>query len=156
MGATHIVECGPGKVLAGMTKRIDAEVQSLTLADARRSSRRCKGCIEPKARSRWSPALARHRHAIARELVKQGAKVVGTATTRGGAQKVPGIGRCSNVRDVRRCDALIDRCKDVGDIAILVNNAGITRDNLALRMKDAGLGRGDRDQSARRVPALRA
>jgi [acyl-carrier-protein] S-malonyltransferase len=33
MGATHIVECGPGKVLAGMTRRIDASVQSLTLAD---------------------------------------------------------------------------------------------------------------------------
>jgi [acyl-carrier-protein] S-malonyltransferase len=33
MGATHIVECGPGKVLAGMTKRIDANVQSLALAD---------------------------------------------------------------------------------------------------------------------------
>jgi [acyl-carrier-protein] S-malonyltransferase len=33
MGATHIVECGPGKVLAGMTKRIDPTVQSITLAD---------------------------------------------------------------------------------------------------------------------------
>jgi [acyl-carrier-protein] S-malonyltransferase len=33
MGATHIVECGPGKVLAGMTKRIDPGVQSLTLND---------------------------------------------------------------------------------------------------------------------------
>jgi [acyl-carrier-protein] S-malonyltransferase len=33
MGATHIVECGPGRVLAGMTKRIDPSVQSLTLAD---------------------------------------------------------------------------------------------------------------------------
>jgi [acyl-carrier-protein] S-malonyltransferase len=32
-GVTHIVECGPGKVLAGMTKRIDANVQSFTLAD---------------------------------------------------------------------------------------------------------------------------
>jgi [acyl-carrier-protein] S-malonyltransferase len=33
MGATHIVECGPGKVLAGMTKRIEPDVQSFTLAD---------------------------------------------------------------------------------------------------------------------------
>jgi [acyl-carrier-protein] S-malonyltransferase len=33
MGATHIVECGPGRVLAGMTKRNDPSVQSLTLAD---------------------------------------------------------------------------------------------------------------------------
>lgn len=33
MGITHIVECGPGKVLAGMTKRIDPQIRSLTLAD---------------------------------------------------------------------------------------------------------------------------
>lgn len=33
MGATHIIECGPGKVLAGMIKRIDPEIQSFTLAD---------------------------------------------------------------------------------------------------------------------------
>jgi [acyl-carrier-protein] S-malonyltransferase len=33
MGATHIVECGPGKVLAGMTKRIAPQVQSFTLSD---------------------------------------------------------------------------------------------------------------------------
>jgi [acyl-carrier-protein] S-malonyltransferase len=32
-GVTHLVECGPGKVLAGMTRRIDAELQSFTLAD---------------------------------------------------------------------------------------------------------------------------
>jgi [acyl-carrier-protein] S-malonyltransferase len=32
-GVTHIIECGPGKVLAGMTRRIDPSVQSLTLAD---------------------------------------------------------------------------------------------------------------------------
>jgi [acyl-carrier-protein] S-malonyltransferase len=33
MGVTHVIECGPGKVLAGMTKRIAPEVQSLALAD---------------------------------------------------------------------------------------------------------------------------
>jgi [acyl-carrier-protein] S-malonyltransferase len=32
-GATHIIECGPGKVLAGMTKRIAPQVQSFALAD---------------------------------------------------------------------------------------------------------------------------
>ena len=70
--------------------------------------------------------------AIAAELTKQGAKVVGTATTEEGAQKIGG--RVLNVRDAAQCDALV---KEIGDIAILVNNAGITRDNLALRMKDA-------------------
>jgi 3-oxoacyl-[acyl-carrier protein] reductase len=39
-----------------------------------------------------------------------------------------------DVRNAEQCDALV---KELGDIAILVNNAGITRDNLALRMKDA-------------------
>ncbi|HUQ24941.1 MAG TPA: 3-oxoacyl-ACP reductase FabG [Burkholderiales bacterium] len=70
--------------------------------------------------------------AIAAELAKQGATVVGTATTEEGAKKIGG--RVLNVRDPGQCDALV---KEVGDIAILVNNAGITRDNLALRMKDA-------------------
>jgi 3-oxoacyl-[acyl-carrier protein] reductase len=77
-------------------------------------------------------------HAIAAELAKQGARVVGTATTEAGAKSVPGIGKVLDVRDAAQCDALVDAVqKELGDIAILVNNAGITRDNLALRMKDA-------------------
>jgi 3-oxoacyl-[acyl-carrier protein] reductase len=77
-------------------------------------------------------------HAIAEELAKQGAKVVGTATSAEGAAKVPGIGKVLNVKDTAGTDVLIeDVQKTLGDIAILVNNAGITRDNLALRMKDA-------------------
>ena len=71
--------------------------------------------------------------AIAEELAKQGAKVYGTATTEAGAKNVPGTGKVLDVRDDAACDALL---KEIGDIAILVNNAGITRDNLALRMKD--------------------
>ena len=48
------------------------------------------------------------------------------------------IGRVLNVRDAAQTDALLAELqKEFGDIAILVNNAGITRDNLALRMKDA-------------------
>jgi 3-oxoacyl-[acyl-carrier protein] reductase len=76
--------------------------------------------------------------AIAQELAKQGAKVVGTSTSESGAKNVPGIGKVLNVRDPAQCDALVGSIqKEIGDIAILVNNAGITRDNLALRMKDA-------------------
>jgi 3-oxoacyl-[acyl-carrier protein] reductase len=70
--------------------------------------------------------------AIAEELARQGAKVVGTSTTEEGAKRING--RVLDVRNAEQCDALV---KDLGDIAILVNNAGITRDNLALRMKDA-------------------
>ena len=69
--------------------------------------------------------------AIAEELTRQGAKVIGTATTEEGARKING--RVLDVRNAEQCDALT---KELGDIAILVNNAGITRDNLALRMKD--------------------
>jgi 3-oxoacyl-[acyl-carrier protein] reductase len=77
-------------------------------------------------------------HAIAGELQRLGAKVVGTATSEAGAAKVPGIGKVLDVKDPARCDALVEEIqKQLGDIAILVNNAGITRDNLALRMKDA-------------------
>ena len=79
--------------------------------------------------------------AIAVELAKQGAKVVGTATSEAGAQAISEAGfagRVLNVRDVAQCDALVGTIqKEFGDIAILVNNAGITRDNLAVRMKDA-------------------
>ena len=77
-------------------------------------------------------------HAIAGELAGQGAKVVGTSTSGEGAAKVPGAGRVLDVRDAAQCDALVESIqKEFGDIGILVNNAGITRDNLALRMKDA-------------------
>ena len=72
-------------------------------------------------------------HAVAAELAKQGARVFGTATTEAGAKNVPGTGKVLDVRDDAACDALL---KEIGDVAILVNNAGITRDNLALRMKD--------------------
>jgi 3-oxoacyl-[acyl-carrier protein] reductase len=79
--------------------------------------------------------------AIAAALAKQGAKVVGTATTETGAKGISDkgfIGKALDVREAARCDALVDAVqKELGDIAILVNNAGITRDNLALRMKDA-------------------
>jgi len=76
--------------------------------------------------------------AIAEELARHGAKVLGTATSAEGAAKVPGIGSVLNVRDTAQMDALLAEIeKQHGAIAILVNNAGITRDTLALRMKDA-------------------
>ena len=79
--------------------------------------------------------------AIALELVQQGAKVVGTATTPEGAAAISAggmIGKLLNVRDAAQCDGLVAAVqKELGDILILVNNAAVTRDNLALRMKDA-------------------
>jgi 3-oxoacyl-[acyl-carrier protein] reductase len=75
--------------------------------------------------------------AIALELAKNGAKVIGTATTEEGAKRISegGItGKLLDVKNAEQADALI---KELGEVLILVNNAGITRDNLALRMKDA-------------------
>jgi len=81
--------------------------------------------------------------AIAIELAKRGATVVGTATSESGAQSVQealvpfgGRGVVLNVTDAAACDALLDELAKQGGPAILVNNAGITRDNLAMRMKD--------------------
>ena len=79
-------------------------------------------------------------HAIAEELGRQGARVIGTSTTAEGAKRInaPINGRVLNVRDSAQMDSLVESIqKELGDIQILVNNAGITRDNLALRMKDA-------------------
>ncbi len=83
--------------------------------------------------------------AIALELAKRGLKVLGTATTEDGAAKLsqalsayPGCsGMALDVNDAAGVDALIDSVvKAHGGLHILVNNAGITRDNLAMRMKD--------------------
>lgn len=81
--------------------------------------------------------------AIALELANRGATVVGTATSESGAQSVQealapfgGRGVVLNVTDAAACDALLDELAKQGGPAILVNNAGITRDNLAMRMKD--------------------
>ncbi len=79
--------------------------------------------------------------AIALELAKQGAKVVGTATGESGVKAISEAGLVGKVLDVRNTQATDEVVssiqKEHGDILILVNNAGITRDNLALRMKDA-------------------
>jgi 3-oxoacyl-[acyl-carrier protein] reductase len=81
--------------------------------------------------------------AIADALMQAGAKVVGTATTADGAAAIDarlkangGRGVALNVTDPKACEDIIDLIvKDFGGIQILVNNAGITRDQLAMRMK---------------------
>jgi 3-oxoacyl-[acyl-carrier protein] reductase len=84
--------------------------------------------------------------AIALELGRQGAVVIGTATSESGAAAitdylqqagVAGTGIALNVTDAASVDAAMAVIQqNHGDIAILVNNAGITRDNLLMRMKD--------------------
>lgn len=83
--------------------------------------------------------------AIALELAQRGLKVFGTATSDEGAAKIgmalAGFAGCSgvnlNVNDAPAIESLIGRIvKEQGGLHVLVNNAGITRDNLAMRMKD--------------------
>ena len=84
--------------------------------------------------------------AIALELGRQGATMIGTATTEDGAQiishylkeeGIKGGGMMLNVNNAGQIESVLNTVRqEFGDIAILVNNAGITRDNLLVRMKD--------------------
>jgi 3-oxoacyl-[acyl-carrier protein] reductase len=85
-------------------------------------------------------------HAIAMELARQGATVIGTATSENGAAAITeafhaagvnGRGAVLDVNDAAAAEALIDGAvKEFGALHVLVNNAGITQDQLAMRMKD--------------------
>ncbi|XUW87591.1 3-oxoacyl-ACP reductase FabG [Burkholderia sp. M6-3] len=84
--------------------------------------------------------------AIAMELARQGATVIGTATSESGAAAiseafnaagVSGRGAVLDVNDAAAAEALIEgMVKEFGALHVLVNNAGITQDQLAMRMKD--------------------
>ena len=80
---------------------------------------------------------------IAERLVNDGFFVVGTSTTEAGAKNIEGwlgdrgIGLTVQVEDSVSVDALFQRISEhCGDVSVLVNNAGITRDNLLVRMSD--------------------
>ncbi len=85
--------------------------------------------------------------AIAQELARRGATVIGTATSEAGAQAISdylkavrpeaGHGKVLNVNEAGQSSNLVDEItKEFGSLSILVNNAGITQDQLAMRMKD--------------------
>ncbi len=84
--------------------------------------------------------------AIADALAKEGAIVIGTATSESGAEKISsrfadkglqGVGMVLNVTDIESVDTLIKSIQETyGSPAILINNAGITKDNLLMRMSE--------------------
>ena len=81
--------------------------------------------------------------AIAQQLIQDGYFVVGTATSESGAEKLAasfgehGAGKVLDVRDGAAIDALVtDIEQNYGPVLVLVNNAGITKDNLLLRMSE--------------------
>ena len=81
--------------------------------------------------------------AIAQQLIQDGFFVVGTATTEAGANQVSasfaeyGVGMALDVRDGAAIDVLVSNIEQqYGAVLVLVNNAGITKDNLLLRMSE--------------------
>ena len=85
--------------------------------------------------------------AIAQELGRQGATVIGTATSQSGAESISetlktagikGLGLALDVNDASQIEAVLKRiATDFSDVSILVNNAGITKDTLLMRMSEA-------------------
>ena len=81
--------------------------------------------------------------AVARVLAEQGMRVVGTATSEAGADAIHsklaplrGVGRVLNVTDPASIESLLESIRaDLGEPLVLVNNAGITQDNILMRMK---------------------
>ena len=155
LGVTHVIECGPGRVLSGLTKRIVPSLESLVVNDAATlastlAALHAMNVFRPDClRGEVALVTGASRgigQAIADQLARAGATVVGTATSQSGAdqisQRLAGIGgqgrgAVLDVRDAAASDALIDAIgKEHGKLSILVNNAGITRDTLAMRMKD--------------------
>ncbi len=147
-GLSHVVECGPGKVLAGMVKRIDPEAVVLALSRPGLAGRTQGRCWHESKAAQVALVTGASRgigRAIAATLAAQGFRVVGTATSEAGAAAItqaladwPGCrGAVLDVNDAAAGDALVEAViKEHGALHVLVNNAGITRDNLAMRMKD--------------------
>jgi NAD(P)-dependent dehydrogenase (short-subunit alcohol dehydrogenase family) len=141
-----MIECGPGKVLAGMVKRIDPTAHGCTMFDPATLAE-ARGLVMNAAREAGRAGhrrVARHRPRHRAGTWRPGLKVVGTATSEAGAAahhrrrwRAPGGRASASTSPTAALDAAIDAIvKQHGGLHVLVNNAGITRDTLAMRMKD--------------------
>ena len=152
-GVTQLIECGPGKVLTGLNKRIDraSPVQLLPRSTipphSMRRSRATKGHAQC-SRTMLALVTGASRgigRAIALALAGAGAQVVGTSTSAEGAaafsellasKGLKGRGAVLDASKADSIDALLAELDGAEGLpTILVNNAAITRDTLLLRMK---------------------
>ena len=170
-GVTTFVECGPGRVL-DLARQAHRAATRTADAGHRRSGFACSRTDRGTGDSSMlenevalvtgaSRGIGR---AIALELGRRGARVVGTATTEQGAASIgealaaAGIQGRGVVLDVSS-DSSVEQCfKDIeareGTPTVLVNNAGITHDGLLMRMSADRLAVGDRDGPLVRLPDL--
>ncbi|KAF4530786.1 hypothetical protein B566_EDAN018803 [Ephemera danica] len=141
-GITHFVECGPGRVLAGI---LAGRMQGLPGMSEVREVREVSEVSAARSIALVTGASRGIGRAISQALAQAGHLVIGTATTPAGAESISEVlkafsgcaGICLNVTDAAACDAALDSIlKQHGGLHVLVNNAGITRDTLAMRMKD--------------------
>ncbi len=153
-GPVDLVECGPGKVLVGISKRCAEGVTTHNLNTQMPSPPRVRhwpelgeACMSLQGKVALVTGASRGiGQAIALELGRQGAVVIGTATSPAGAERiaatlkehgVQGTGLELNVTSDESVAAVLASIQEqFGAPAILVNNAGITRDNLMMRMKN--------------------
>jgi hypothetical protein len=152
LGVERFIEIGPGKVLAGLIKRIAKGAAAQSVEDVRRPQGTLREARMEILHAEWiklplSPELpAESGAAIALTLAAEGARIV--ASARNGAEleklvaEIKGLGGeatavAGDVSVSADADRLVESAVAAyGRLDILVNNAGITRDGLLLRMKD--------------------